>query len=188
MNSLGLLAILLSFFSESTKNLEVSSKNPLEIRSKWLSRVADNLSPLKNDLNSPRNIERISRQRLKMILMDSILKISWSASPGSKTSVEMYCHPASLVKQLASYERWALIIELFLGLNAAVVCAMLAYMMCQGSAGSLGSLCSLVGLFPFKRAPFILICYTFLFEKIIFSLYSLKILLRGSLGFYLVIL
>ena len=99
--------------------------------------------------------------------------------------MEVYCHPASLVKQLASYERWALIIELFLGVNAAVVCAMLAYMMCQGSAGSLGSLCSLVGLFPFKRAPFILICYTFLFEKIIFSLYSSKILLRGSLGFYL---
>ena len=88
--------------------------------------------------------------------------------------MEVYCHPASLVKQLASYERWALIIELFLGVNAAVVCAMLAYMMCQGSAGSLGSLCSLVGLFPFKRAPFILICYTFLFEKIFLFFFLLR--------------
>ena len=61
--------------------------------------------------------------------------------------MEVYCQPTSLVKQLASYERWALAIELFLGVNAAVVCALLAYMMCQGSAGSLGSFCSSVSSF-----------------------------------------
>lgn len=68
--------------------------------------------------------------------------ITNQGSAGSKASMEVYCQPTSLVKQLASYERWALAIELFLGVNAAVVCALLAYMMCQGSAGSLGSFCS----------------------------------------------
>jgi len=52
----------------------------------------------------------------------------------SGTATERYCRPKELVDQLASYDRWALGIELALALNVAVLVALLAYLFCSSKS------------------------------------------------------
>ena len=44
---------------------------------------------------------------------------------------ESYCYPAQLIKQLESYERWALGVDVVLAVNATAVVALLAYILCS---------------------------------------------------------